>query len=300
MTLSQWMKEHPRPAVEEAVFLIEQIARGIRALHRRETLHQGHQADNVMIDAQGRVKLLDFGSCRVAGIAEIATPLQRDLALGTASYSAPEYRVNRDPNYRSDLFSLAVISFEMLTGELPFGGKLENCRTQRDFLANPLHREFQLNPLVPHWIDAAIKKSLRYQAERRHADLDEFVYELRHPNPKYLEYRHRPLMEAGPPHRLEGDRRSSGPDPVGNPDPSPELTPPPPMGTRGNESRLELQLIRQPPILSVEPAGAGVCSDQTSTSRPSGISTPQARRSPHCPRSWTSAMCCFTSTGTWY
>ena len=51
---------------------------------------------------------------------------------------------------------------------------------------------------MPHWIDCALKKSLRLQEERRHGDLAEFVYELQHPNPKYLDYHQRPLMERDP------------------------------------------------------------------------------------------------------
>jgi serine/threonine protein phosphatase PrpC len=198
MSLGQWMREHPKPAVEEAVFLIDQVAKGIRALHRRETLHQDIKPDNILIDTEGRVKIIDFGSCHVAGIAEISTPLERDIILGTATYSSPEHTLKQPKSYRSDLFSLAVISFEMLTGELPFGGKLEHCSNQADYLKTRYTESYKLNPLVPYWIDGALKKSLRFHEERRHADVAEFVYELQHPNPKYLEYHQRPLLERDP------------------------------------------------------------------------------------------------------
>jgi len=198
MTLSQWMRENPKPAVEEAVFLIDQIAKGIRAMHRRETLHQDIKPDNILIDGNGQVRIVDFGACHVAGIAEIATPLQRDIALGTASYSAPEYTLHKTANYRADLFSLAVISYEMLTGQLPFGGRLEHCKTQRDFLSTRYTQSYKLNPLVPHWIDGALKKGLRFHEERRHGDVAEFAYELQYPNPGYLEYHQRPLLERDP------------------------------------------------------------------------------------------------------
>ena len=86
----------------------------------------------------------------------------------------------------------------MLTGRLPFDGKLEHCRNQRDFLNTRYTESYRLNPLVPLWLDCALKKSLRFHEHRRHADVDEFVYELQNPNPKYLEYRQRPLMERDP------------------------------------------------------------------------------------------------------
>jgi len=198
MTLSQWMREHPKPAVEEAVFLIDQIARGIRALHRRETLHQNIKPDNILIDGNGQVKIMDFSTCHMAGIAETATPAQGNLTPGSASYFAPEYTLHKTTNYRADLFSLAVISYEMFTGQLPFGGVLEHCKSQRDFLATSYTHSYKLNPLVPHWIDCALKKALRFDEERRHGDVAEFVYELQHPNPRYLEYHQRPLMERDP------------------------------------------------------------------------------------------------------
>ena len=198
MTLSQWMRENPKPPVEEAVFLIDQVAKGIRALHRRETLHRDIKPDNILIDGNGQVKIMDFGACHMAGIAETATPLQRNLAPGTASYFAPEYTLLKTTNYRADLFSLAVISYEMLTGQLPFGGELVRCKTQRDFLSTKYTHSYKLNPLVPHWIDCALKKALRFEEERRHGDVAEFVYELQHPNPQYLEYHQRPLMARDP------------------------------------------------------------------------------------------------------
>jgi serine/threonine protein phosphatase PrpC len=198
MPLSQWMRENPRPAVQEAVFLIDQIAKGIRAMHRRETLHQDIKPDNILIDNNGQVQIVDFGACHVAGIAEIVTPLQRDTALGTASYSAPETVINQQAGYRADLFSLAVISYEMLTGNAPFAGKLENCKLERDFLALEYIESHKLNPLVPHWIDGALKKGLCLDQNQRQGDIAEFAYELQHPNPAYLEYHQRPLLEREP------------------------------------------------------------------------------------------------------
>ena len=198
LTLGQWIKENPKPPVQQVVYLVDQIAKGIRAFHRRETLHQDIKPDNIIIDPNGVVKIIDFGSCYVAGFAEIDNPLEQDVALGTANYSAPEHVLRKSPSYQSDTFSLAVITFEMLAGCLPFDGKLENCKTSKDFLNTKYTPSYQLNPLVPVWIDGAIKKSLRYMPERRHQDVSEFVHELQHPNEKYLDVGFRPLMARDP------------------------------------------------------------------------------------------------------
>lgn len=198
MSLARWMREHPRPPVDEVVSLMSQVARGVQAMHRRETLHQDLKPDNILIDASGQVKIIDFGSCRVAGIAEIDTPLTRDRALGTETYAAPEYRLGRAPDNSADQFALAVITFELLTGELPFGGRLAQCRSQRDFLATRYTPSYRLNPRVPVWMDGALRRALRFHPERRHGEVAELAHELQHPNPAYLEFHQRPLLERNP------------------------------------------------------------------------------------------------------
>src|SRR6185369_4790349 len=90
-TLSQWMIDHPRPSLEAVRSIVEQIARGLQAFHRLEMLHQDLRPENIMIDTTGTVKIIDFGATRVAGITELATPLERGDILGTAQYTAPEY-----------------------------------------------------------------------------------------------------------------------------------------------------------------------------------------------------------------
>ena len=86
----------------------------------------------------------------------------------------------------------------MLTGRLPFEGKLEACRTPQDFLDTSYTPAYQLNPLVPIWIDGALRKGLRYHPERRHHDVSEFAYELQHPNNAYLAKRFQPLVQKNP------------------------------------------------------------------------------------------------------
>jgi serine/threonine protein phosphatase PrpC len=198
LSLAQWIRENPKPAVQEVVYLVDQVARGLRAFHRKEILHQDIKPDNILIDRYGLVKIVDFGSCYAPGIAEIAVPIEREVALGTVSYSAPEYSVKKRPVPQSDIFSLAVVTFEMLTGELPFGGALERCTSPEQFLKTSYTAAYRINPLVPVWIDGALRKSLRYQPQRRHQEVSELVYELQHPNNKYLEREFQPLLQRDP------------------------------------------------------------------------------------------------------
>ena len=198
ITLETWIKQHPQPSVQEVMYIVDQVAKGLRALHRRETLHQDLKPGNIMIDYNGESKIIDFGSSHIKGIAEISTPLQRDVVLGTASYSAPEVVLKGNVTTQADIFSLGVIVFEMLTNRLPFGGKLEQCRTEKAYLKTKYIPSFELNPLVPVWIDGAIKKALRYNPERRYGDVAEFMHELSNPNPKYQRRHAGPLIERNP------------------------------------------------------------------------------------------------------
>jgi serine/threonine protein kinase len=90
-TLTQWMRDHPQPDLETVRNLIDQIARGLQAFHRLEMLHQDLRPDNILIDAAGTVKLIDFGSASVAGVVEAIAPAERGTMLGTPQYTAPEY-----------------------------------------------------------------------------------------------------------------------------------------------------------------------------------------------------------------
>lgn len=197
-TLTQWMIDHPQPDLETVRGIIEQIAKGLRAFHRLEMLHQDLRPENVMIDATGTVKIIDFGSTRVAGIMEIASPTERSELLGTALYTAPEYFLGESGTPRSDMFSLAVITYQMLTGKLPYGFQVAQCRTRaaQNKLSYSSIREHDRE--VPAWIDDVLRKALHPDPYKRYEDLSEFVFELRHPNKAFLNKARPPLMERNP------------------------------------------------------------------------------------------------------
>ncbi|NRA25072.1 MAG: bifunctional protein-serine/threonine kinase/phosphatase, partial [Oleispira sp.] len=122
----------------------------------------------------------------------------RDGILGTASYAAPESVLEGQSLQQSDLFSIAVILFEMLTSKLPFAGKLEDCRTKSAYLKTRYTPSYELNPLVPVWLDGAIKKALRFDPSTRHGDVSELLYEIEHPNPKYKKTYNSALLNSNP------------------------------------------------------------------------------------------------------
>ncbi len=198
-TLSEWIRVHPQPEIGTVVEMVRQMIDGLRALHRRETFHQDLKPDNIILGPDQWVKIIDFGSAYVAGIHETHVPFERKAELGTRKYSAPEYALGRAPSTRSDLFSLAVVTYELLTGGAhPFGPRFEEAETVRDFMTLTYQPASKRNPLVPSWIDAALEKALSTNPDRRQEVLSEFLTDLSHPNPSLLKGEDSPLLERRP------------------------------------------------------------------------------------------------------
>ncbi|AND88271.1 MULTISPECIES: bifunctional protein-serine/threonine kinase/phosphatase [Bradyrhizobium] len=197
-TLRQWMLDNPRPDLETVRGIVEQIATGLRAFHRMEMLHQDLRPDNVLIDKTGTAKIIDFGSVRVAGVAEAAPKSADEEILGTVQYTAPEYFLGEGGSPRSDMFSLAAICYHMLTGHLPYGAQLAKIRGRSDAWKLRYRPAIDAERGIPGWIDGALRKALHPDPYKRHEDLSEFVFELRNPNPAYLATRTTPLLERNP------------------------------------------------------------------------------------------------------
>ena len=197
-TLAQWMIDRPKPDPQTVRDIVGQIAKGLRAFHKLEMLHQDLRPNNIMIDSTGTVKIIDFGSTKVAGILEIASPLDRNNLLGTAQYTAPEYFLGEEGTTQSDLFSLGVITYQMLTGKLPFGTQVAktSTRAEQKRLEYASARDADRGILV--WVDEAVRKAVHPNPDSRYQELSEFVYDLQHPNGEFLKRTRPPLLERNP------------------------------------------------------------------------------------------------------
>ena len=193
-TLRQWMSDHPQPPLQDVRNIVEQIAIGLRAFHRKEMIHQDLKPENIMIDTLGSVKIIDFGSTKVAGVEEIATPIERPYMLGTANYTAPEYLQGYAGSIRSDIFALGVLTYEMLTGKLPYGPE-PTVRGINSLAYTPGN---QHNVAIPAWMDGALEKAVHPNPAARYEVLSEFTYDLSHPNPKLLREKPLALLERDP------------------------------------------------------------------------------------------------------
>jgi serine/threonine protein phosphatase PrpC len=196
-TLRQWMRDHPVPELEQVRAIVEQIAKGLRAFHRKDILHQDLKPENVMIDAGGLVKIIDFGSARAAGLDERAGGggEGRTQLAGTVDYTAPEQHLGEPPSNRADIYALGVIAYELVTGRLPYGRGFASARDAARLTYVPARR---FREDLPIWMDAALEKAVARRASERTDALSALVENLRRPNPALGYERPKPLIERHP------------------------------------------------------------------------------------------------------
>ena len=195
ITLEEWMKNNVFPKPRIAIDIVDQIAKGLKAFHEQETIHQDLKPGNIMLiptnnisqtESSLQVKIVDFGSVFVAGVAEVFRPIQHEGALGTATYSDPHYLLGKNSGIQGDLYSLATITYEIFTGKLPFGEKVADCQSAFDYDKLRYQLANQHNPVIPSWFDRALEKALTFNLENRYHTLESFLYDLHNPNPDFL------------------------------------------------------------------------------------------------------------------
>ena len=196
-TLKQLIQERTRLPVTDARSIVTQVASGLRAFHRRDSLHQDIKPDNIIYTDTG-IKIIDFGSTQVAGIQEQANKVDDEQFLGTLDYSAPEYHLGAPASAQSDQFSLAVLAYELMTGQLPYGEGYQRCGNVKEFENLTYKPSFDHNPLVPPWMDAAIQKALSINPDQRYEAFSEFTQDLNKPNPQLKAISKGPLFERDP------------------------------------------------------------------------------------------------------
>lgn len=197
-TLRQWMNDNPHPNLATVRAIVDQIAKGLRAFQRKEMLHQDIRPENIMIDKTGTVKIIDLGSVRVAGVAEAVPAIDAGDVLGTFQYAAPEYFLGKPGTFKSDLYSLGVVAYEMVAGWLPYGDGVARAKTPKAQAALIYTSARENAPNVPEWMDAALRKAVSIDPAARHEALSEFVTDLSQPSATYKRPAFRPLSERNP------------------------------------------------------------------------------------------------------
>ena len=119
-SLRDRMKQELSP--KEATELISQVCDGLSKAHKAGIVHRDIKPENIMIDEDGRVRILDFGLAKLKDVTRLT---KESSTMGTLNYMSPEQIQNAKVDYRSDIFSLGLVLYEMITGQLPFKGEYE-------------------------------------------------------------------------------------------------------------------------------------------------------------------------------
>ena len=117
ITLKTYIEKKGQLSFKEAVSIAIQVARGIEAAHNKQIIHRDIKPQNIMISTEGKVKVMDFGIARAASSNTVSSDV-----MGSVHYSSPEQARNGFVDGRSDIYSLGIVMYEMVTGRVPFDG----------------------------------------------------------------------------------------------------------------------------------------------------------------------------------
>ena len=168
-----------RLSIERTTKIAAQLASALEEARRMGVVHRDLKGTNVMLTPDGQVKVLDFGLAKFAAASDqrLINPVRHTepgLVLGTAEYMSPEQALGREVDHRSDLFSLGVVLFELLTGQLPF-----KARTRMELFWSIVNRQAprarQVNPAVPSALSDAIARLMEKDARHRYQTAAEFT-----------------------------------------------------------------------------------------------------------------------------
>src|SRR4051812_4994294 len=162
----------PAP-VKVAVEYARQILSALRFAHRHGIVHRDIKPHNVLVDREGRVKVTDFGIAR-AGTSQMT---EAGSIVGTAQYLSPEQARGTEVDQRSDLYSLGVVLYELLTGQTPFDGDTPVEIAMKHLSAAP-RPPSQIRHDVPHDLDTVVTRALAKDPAARYQSADEMEADL--------------------------------------------------------------------------------------------------------------------------
>ena len=161
--------------VAQALSIAAQVAEGLAYAHQAGVVHRDIKPANIMVVADGPVKITDFGIARMRASADLT---QTGVMLGSPKYMSPEQVIGKRADHRSDIFSLGVILYEMLTGSAPFSG--ENVTALMYQIVNfAPPAPSAVNRAVPEMLDFIVAKMLAKLLEQRYQDARELARDLR-------------------------------------------------------------------------------------------------------------------------
>ena len=161
--------------VDQVIDIVAQVALGLAYAHEHGVIHRDIKPSNIMVVRDGHVKITDFGIARMAS-AGVRT--QTGMVLGSPKYMSPEQVMGKVTDQRSDIFSLGVMLYEMLTGQPPFTGENVNAIMYQTLNAIP-QPPSSLNAAVPDMLNFIVAKALAKDLEHRYQNARDLANDLR-------------------------------------------------------------------------------------------------------------------------
>lgn len=178
--LAELIRQRGALPCQEAVSIIATVAEALGAAHELGVVHRDVKPQNIMITPLGQPYLIDFGVARVTGN-DVKTITTQGAMIGTPQYMSPEQIDSHRVDERSDIYSLGVVLFEVLTGELPFVGDTPMSIANKH-LHSPPPEPREINSEIPYWLQQVILRCLEKEPASRFWTTQELVAELRRPH----------------------------------------------------------------------------------------------------------------------
>lgn len=178
VSLRAWMDKNPHPPLSVARDIIKKIVSAVRILQRSSMVHRDLKPENIMISESGAITLIDFGTIQIDGLDEIVPSVTTEVPLGALDYIAPEYLNDNKATSMSDLFSISVIAYELLSGELPFLASTSQS-LQKARASQWQYRSIkQFRQDLPNWLDEVLKKGTSPLLADRYGAMSELISDL--------------------------------------------------------------------------------------------------------------------------